>query len=533
MTGAMSKYQLSIFLYGPSGSGKSTVGRILANKLNLPFVDLDDEIESTSGMDIPSIFVREGEAGFRGREADALREIADELPQIIALGGGALTNPVNLDLVQENGEVLVLGAPLDTLLQRLKNDTVIRPLLNGDARGRLAELIDRRKDHYQSFPNQVDTTDKEPGEVAWEIQVQLGRFHLRGMASSKHPAYDVWVQAGGLDYLGGHFLSRDLRGPIALVSDENVGSLYMTRVEGALRKAGYTTASKLIPVGEAHKNLETVQQLWDFYLSARIERGSTIVALGGGVVGDLVGFSAATFLRGISWVVVPTSLLAMVDSSCGGKTGADLPQGKNLVGAFYPPAFVLADPEVLRTLPDPEFKNGMAEVIKHGVIADPFLFSSCSHVNHRAPTSTLSSLVSRGMAVKIKIIEEDPFEKGFRAALNLGHTVGHGVELTSGFNIRHGEAVSIGMVVEVGFAEKIGLALPGLRNEITSMLKTQGLPVNLPPGMEAEKIAASMKHDKKVSEGVIKFALPVGIGEVRVGVEVADWEMLLEDEIRR
>jgi len=529
----MDKTPHSIFLYGPSGSGKSTVGRILAGNLNLPFVDVDEEIETRSGMRISTIFSEEGESGFRSREAGILSEVLDGSNKVVSLGGGALTTPDNLDLVQKWGKVFVLEAPLETLLQRLREDTIVRPLLNGDARQQLQGLIDRRKDHYKSFPYQIDTSNKHPEEVAWDIQVQIGRFHLRGMASSKKPGYDVWVQAGGLDHLGDHLMRRDVGGPVALVTDENVGPIYLSRVDESLQKAGFSTASVLIPAGETHKTIDTVERLWDFYISTGVERGSTIVALGGGVVGDLVGFSAATFMRGVTWVVVPTSLLAMVDSSCGGKTGADLPQGKNLVGAFHPPAFVLADPEVLKTLPETEFRNGMAEVIKHGVIADPVLFSSCQNITLSDSTSSFSSLVSRGMAVKIRIIEEDPFEKGFRAALNFGHTVGHGVELVSGLKIRHGEAVSIGMVAEAWFAELVGMAVPGLRDEISSMLKTQGLPVSLPRGLESDAIAAAMKHDKKVAEGMVKFALPAAIGEVRVGVEVDDWEEMLKEESLR
>jgi 3-dehydroquinate synthase len=251
--------------------------------------------------------------------------------------------------------------------------------------------------------------------------------------------------------------------------------------------------------------------------------------LGGGVTGDLAGFASATWLRGLPWVAVPTSLLAMVDASMGGKTGFDLPVGKNLVGAFHPPRLVLADPDVLATLPKAEWINGMAEVIKHGVIADPGLFERCRGFQLFEDSANLAALVSRAMAVKVKIIEEDPYENGIRASLNLGHTVGHGVELASGFQLRHGEAVAIGMVVEARMAEQIGLAGTGLASEIAAVLEAVGLPTEIQADLDHETVAAAMMRDKKKACGVVKFALPAAIGDVRVGVEIDDWRSMIKN----
>jgi len=263
------------------------------------------------------------------------------------------------------------------------------------------------------------------------------------------------------------------------------------------------------------------------------------MALGGGVVGDLAGFAAGTFLRGVPWVGVPTSLLAMVDASLGGKTGADLPQGKNLIGAFYPPRLVLADPEVLETLPEAEFVSGMAEVVKHGVIDDPELFETCLdfrslcealRAREERDFGSLEEIIRRAMAVKIHIIEEDPYEKGIRASLNFGHTVGHGVELVSEFKVRHGEAVAIGMVGETRMAEQIGLAQAGLSDDIASVLNNLGLPTEIPPDLDRDAIIAAVQRDKKKADGVVRFALPAAIGKVRVGVEVNDWEAVISQQ---
>ena len=197
--------------------------------------------------------------------------------------------------------------------------------------------------------------------------------------------------------------------------------------------------------------------LWKSFLENGLDRKSTVIALGGGVVGDMAGFAASTYMRGINWIAVPTTLLSMVDASLGGKTGFDLPEGKNLIGAFYPPKLVLADPSLLLTLPERELRSGMAEVVKHGIISDPELFALCARGLDWVKNN-LEEVVKRAMAVKIKVIEEDPYEKGFRAALNLGHTVGHAVELVSKFNLRHGEAIAIGMVAEAKYSARVGLA---------------------------------------------------------------------------
>ena len=517
-------HQASIFLYGPSGTGKSTVGRILADNLNLPFVDLDDQIESQSRMSIPEIFAVETESGFRDRESQALRSVLDSGQKVIALGGGALLSPENRALAVEHGQVVVLMAPFEFLVSRLQQDQTQRPLLSGGGGARLKKQLLERGPHYHSFSSHVDTGDASPDDIALQLEVHLGMFHLRAMSSRKHPGYDVRVIPGGLDYIGEMLLVRGLNGPVVVVTDDNVGKLYLERVLNAIQRSGYDAYNITIFPGEGNKTLETVSQMWDGFMAAKIERGSTIVALGGGVVGDLAGFAAATYLRGVSWVAVPTSLLAMVDAGMGGKTGADLPKGKNLIGAFHPPRLVLADPDVLASLPRFEFINGIAEVFKHGIIDDPGLLRLCSDNTLQGSSAGMFELVRRGMAVKAKIIEDDPYEAGFRAALNYGHTIGHGVELVSKFKIRHGEAVSIGMVAEAVLAEKIGLAQRGLSKEIGKSLEHIGLPVSIPPGLDRVEIIAAMKRDKKVAGGLVKFALPAAIGDMRVGIQVENWE---------
>ena len=509
---------MHIFLYGPSGSGKSTVGSVLAQALNVSFVDLDVEIENAIGQTISDFMVERGENVFRDTETDALKKAIGNLDTVVALGGGALLREDNRSLVEAIGLVIFLDADLDTLVARLSGDEIKRPLLAGEIESKLSALLENRREHYRSFALRVDSS-QQPEKVAWDVQRLLGRYHLRGMGNE----YDVIVQENGLDGLGNMFKSRGLGGPMFVVSDSNIAPLYGERVLDSLQSAGYAVSQFVIPAGEAYKNVETVMSLWRACLEADLDRKSTILALGGGVVGDLSGFVAATFMRGCNWVCVPTTLLAMVDASIGGKTGFDLPEGKNLVGAFHPPQMVLADPEVLSTLPERELRAGLAEVVKHGVIADPELFNLCSQ-SWDVVTARLPEIVRRGMAVKVKVIEEDPYEQGIRAALNLGHTIGHAVELVSGFSLLHGEAVSIGMVAEARLAERLTVAGPGLTDALKESLTALGLPVEVPADLERDKLISTMKMDKKKKSSVVRFALPVKIGEVRVGVELENLE---------
>jgi shikimate kinase/3-dehydroquinate synthase len=507
-----------IFLYGPPSSGKSSLGLRLAESLRLPFYDLDELIESQAGASIPQIFADEGESGFRQRERVALAEVLTYNFGVVALGGGALINPESRAQAEAAGIVLCLSAPFEAIITRLEAGQGQRPLLDGDTRSRLQLLLEQRAGHYASFPLRLDTGECSLDEAVWRVQAQLGLFHVSGMGAG----YNVRVAVGDLDQLGAILSSYQLNGPLALVSDDNVARIYAERALQALGAAGYAVRAVIIPSGEQHKTIGTVNNLWGGFLEGGLERGSTVIALGGGVVGDLAGFSAATYLRGIPWVAVPTSLLAMVDASLGGKTGADLPQGKNLIGAFHPPSLVLADPQVLSSLPEDELCNGLAEVVKHGVIADPVLFELCGR-GWQAVLDQLDEIVRRAMTVKVRVIQEDPYERGRRASLNLGHTLGHAIEAASDYRLKHGQAVAIGMVYAAHLSERQGLASAGLAEGIRETLTGLGLPVEIPPGLDQQRILNAVSVDKKRLGGSVRWVLPVRIGEVRWGIEVEDW----------
>ena len=496
-----------IFLYGPSGSGKSTIGKALATHLNMPFLDSDEVLEKTAGMKISEISARHGMEKVRNFESEALMQIVANRESVIALGGGALLRDENRALVEKNGKVALLTADISTLFERLKNDSHDRPILAGDLQTQLTSYLEQRAQHYESFPIKICVDGKSTEQVAHDIQVLLGRYHLSAMGE-----YDVRV--GQIEY----WPHGDL-----IVTDENIAPYHLHKIKRAL---GREVPAVIIPSGEEHKNLDTVSHLWQSFLQNGLDRKSTIIALGGGVIGDLTGFTASSYMRGIDWIAIPTTLLSMVDASLGGKTGFDLPEGKNLIGAFHPPRKVLADPSMLETLPERELISGMAEVVKHAIISAPALFDLCQH-DINWIKSNLEEIVKRAMAVKIKIIEEDPYEKGFRAALNLGHTVGHAVELVSKFNLSHGEAISIGMVVEAKYAARVGLASRSAVEAIESTLSSLGLPTCIPDEMRREEIIRVMRVDKKKNAKAIRFALPVEIGKVEL-VDVENLDKVLE-----
>jgi 3-dehydroquinate synthase len=292
-----------------------------------------------------------------------------------------------------------------------------------------------------------------------------------------------------------------------------------------------------IDAGESNKTRQAWAGLTDQLLTNGYGRDSTIVALGGGVIGDLAGFVAATFMRGVPVVQIPTTLLAMIDASIGGKTGVDTPAGKNLVGVFHPPAGVFSDPQVLDTLPLSELRAGLAEAIKHGVIAnEPYLHAVVGAASGLlAPGGTKSdsmvSLIVPSIEIKADIVSRDEREEGLRKVLNFGHTIGHAVELVSGYSLLHGEAVAIGMALESELAERIGIARTGTSATIIKALQTAGLPTKLPAGLEGSAVIEAMRSDKKGRSGSIRFALPLRIGAM-AGADTGWTVSVGDDQLR-
>jgi 3-dehydroquinate synthase/shikimate kinase/3-dehydroquinate synthase len=512
-----------IFIYGPPGSGKSHTSRLLAKSLALPLIEMDDEIENQAGIKIADIFDREGEAGFRQRETEILRQLHHRPPSVVALGGGALLASANAAYAREHGTVICLCARLETLQSRLRFDGRKRPLLDCNRGSNLEKLLSERREHYHSFDIQLPTDELSPAEVAWEIQTLVGRFQLHAMGSS----YPVIISEGISDIPEKKEWLLPADSNAYLLADQSLFGLYKDKLNQLTTALPLHPEPILIPPGETSKSLSQLQNIWESLLSAGADRNSLLVVFGGGVIGDLGGFAAATFMRGISWVNIPTSLVAQVDAGLGGKTAINLPAGKNLVGAFYPPRAVWIDPLLLHTLPPEEFANGMAEVIKHAILGDEKLYGLCQSGPGKI-RQELKTCVRRAVAVKIKIIEQDPYERGLRQVLNFGHTIGHALENTHNFRLSHGQAVAIGMAVETYISEQIGLAETGLAKEIVGMLNEYGLPHSIPEDISIDQILHNLSYDKKRNPQGIPFALPVRIGEVRHGIQVPDLKTYLE-----
>jgi len=306
-------------------------------------------------------------------------------------------------------------------------------------------------------------------------------------------------------------------GDIAVVTNPTVGALYAEPVLAGLADAGYSTAVAEVPDGEEHKRLDTITALYRRFLEAGLDRGGLVVALGGGVVGDMAGFAAATYLRGVPFVQMPTTLLAMVDASVGGKTGVDLDEGKNLVGAFHQPRMVVIDPEVLSTLPEDELACGMAEVVKHGLIGAPALFEQLE----QGPPSDFEALVLDAVRVKVGVVERDPLERGERALLNLGHTFAHAFELVSDFAVKHGAAVGVGLVAAAKLAAVLGECGEDLVARVARAVRTQNLATRL-PGFGVDEVLEAMRHDKKRTKKHLRFIIPAAPGRCRIAEAVAD-----------
>ena len=333
------------------------------------------------------------------------------------------------------------------------------------------------------------------------------------------PSYPIYLEEGLALRCGSLFAAHGIRRAV-LISNPVVGALHGGAVRNAIREGGVEVDSLEVPDGEAYKTVQTVERLWEQLADLRADRNTALVALGGGVLGDLVGFAAATYLRGVPLVHIPTTVLAMVDSSLGGKVGVDLPQGKNLVGAFYNPRFVITDPSLLLSLPPRVFAAGMAEVIKAACIASPALFEALEAREPALGPQGLGQLIATAIDVKARVVSEDPFERGIRATLNLGHTLGHALEAGRGYHqLLHGEAVAQGLVAAIRIARILEVLEEDYEARLLTLLERYHLPTSITdPGWE--RVEGALGVDKKRVDGKLRFVLPVRVGQVTVSGDV-------------
>jgi shikimate kinase/3-dehydroquinate synthase len=513
----------NLIITGFMGSGKSSVGREVARRLRRPFVDMDDAIEGREGATIAEIFARRGEAYFRKVEKDLCRELAARRGLVIATGGGTLASVENRRLMEQEGWLICLLADIEELLERLPDDGS-RPLIAGERRMDMGTLLAQRRQSYASITLQIDTTGLAIAQVADLIVALIeDKPDVRDApvfdplrVRTPTGSYPILLGRGLLSHVGLLLRQRGVEGSVALVTSEKVAALYSPAVMASLKRAGFRTCLFTIPDGERYKSLETAQFLYRRFLEVGMDRSSTVLALGGGVITDLAGFVAATYMRGLALVTLPTTLLAVVDASVGGKVGVDLPQGKNLVGAFKQPACIVADLYALSTLPQEELCNGYAEMIKAAVIGSRALFERLELDGGAEP----AHYVREAMEVKIALVEEDPYEGGARAKLNLGHTFGHALEKLSGFTLAHGQAVSIGLAMAARLANNLGLCNAELERRIVACLARFDLPTDYRT-YEPMAIWDAMADDKKRKGHKLRFVLPRRLGHVSVTDEIS------------
>ena len=511
---------LNIVLAGPPGAGKSAVGRLLGERLDREFVDTDAVVERMAGKSIHQIFEEDGEPAFRRMETEACRQVAEPADRVIACGGGALEDEGNRALMEAGGSLVCLTAEPEALLARLGSDGS-RPLLAGEGPGEsLKALLETRQDTYGSIPVQVDTTALTVEQVADRIaDYPSSRRTVRMTAQRPRPGYEVVLGDGLITDLSTWLEHAQLSPPYMVVSDSNVAPLYEEITRSSLECSFVT-----VPAGEEHKSQETLSELYAAFIEDGLDRSGTVIALGGGVLLDTAGYAAATYMRGIRWAALPTTLLAIVDASLGGKVGINFEGGKNLIGAFHPPNIVLADLTTLTTLPEEGTRTGLAEMIKAALIGDADLFTRMES----GPTWISRGWIQRSIGIKLSVVDEDPQEHGGREVLNLGHTFAHGLEAASDYGLSHGQAVSIGLVGATRLAGALDRSDADLLDRVQHVLIRFGLPTSY-SGLDTEQILNDMKKDKKRRKGRSRFVIPLRPGKVETGIEAP--ESLIRDVI--
>lgn len=514
----------NIVFTGFMGTGKTTVGKLLAEKLGRQFIDTDELIETRQGMSIPEIFDRLGEPAFREMETGIAKELGQKEGLVISTGGRLMLDPANVAALSVNGRVFCLVATPQEILSRIEGDADHhRPLLDVPNPGeQIVELLQERKKGYQRFLK-MTTDEKQPVEITENLLNFLQK-------SQKHYSIDIpsypheFIVGNGILPFTRQLASTD--GMLVVITDTAVGDTYA-------QSCGSVDHVITIPEAARKKTLETVQTVYEQLVDIGFDRSGTIVALGGSVIGDISGFVAATYMRGVNLVQCPTSLLAMADTSIGGKNSLDLPQGKNLIGCFKQPSLVIADIATLTTLPPEELVSGMAEVIKHGLLADIDLLERIERGAWPMQTDTIHSslseiqaLVAQAIQVKISYVQKDPFDEGIRKHLNMGHTFAHAIEKISKNAVRHGEAVAMGLAAAADLSHRLGYCKEHLKERIDSVLTKVGLPNRIPDIYSPQSIIDAMSRDKKRTGQSIRLVLPEEVGKAFVTDEIDNREIL-------
>lgn len=521
----MSPHKRAIILVGMMGSGKTTIGRILAGRLGFEFRDSDAMVEAVAGKPILELFGELGEESFREMESAAIQKaIASGDEIVLATGGGAVLDPENIAALRRAGNVFWLHAETGTLIDRV-GDGARRPLWSPLS---LEAIAAKRERLYARVADAIISTDHRTEEdVAGEI-AEL----WKGCAVSR----TVTVQNGVHSYpvLYGHsILDRMatvvppgvITGRVLVVSNDMIAPLYLERVLRGFSSSDIRVSSFILPEGEENKSLLWLERLYDWGVHEGADRHTVVAALGGGVIGDIAGLFAATFMRGLPLVHMPTTLVAQVDSSIGGKVAVNHPAGKNLIGTFHHPCIVAADIDSLDSLPPRDRIAGLAEVIKHAAIMDEKYFTwleeKLESLLNKEKLPTLETVTWSGR-IKAGVVHRDPEDRGFRAVLNFGHTIGHAIESAYGYGrYRHGEAVAAGMAAAALISQRMGLLPEASRMRLIELLGRAGLPVTLPPESHTALIPA-LRRDKKAKDGRLGWVLLDDVGQAVIRDDVPD-----------
>jgi shikimate kinase/3-dehydroquinate synthase len=528
---------VDVVLVGLPGSGKSAVGRRLAQRHHVPFIDLDERIEARAGRRIPEIFEEEGEAAFRTHERAAIRELGEadttnDVARVVATGGGAVVDPRNRWSLYRGRLAVWLDGRPEVLAQRLRRSPNVRPLIVGrDPVAAVRDLAMRRERFYAAATVRINGVAEVHGVLgAVEHAVAEPRTRATKLldAETKLGRY-VLGEHISTDEIAASLGRLDARRAV-LVSEPGAWAAAGAAIADGLAARGSSVERVLLPQGEDAKRLSVIEEAARELARLRVERRDPIVAIGGGALGDAAGFLAATFLRGIPLIHVPTTLVAQIDSSIGGKTGVDLPEGKNLVGAFHQPAAVVIDVALLATLPERDRRAALGEAVKMAVLGDERLFALLEADGDAIARGdaavfergAVAELVERAGWAKVEIVSADEREEaadGGRILLNLGHSLGHAVEAAAGYrDLLHGHAVAYGLRAACAIGEAVGVTPPERSRRIGTLLDslrlaTEPLPYSL------ETVLDHLRADKKHAAGTLRWVLPAATGvEVRTDV---------------
>lgn len=533
-----------IILIGLMGAGKTTIGKKLAQHLAIPFIDSDHEIEKTAGCTIADIFEQYGEAEFRRVEHEVIRRLLKQSSIILATGGGAFMHDKTRALLKEKATTVWLHCNVDTLLERVSTHTH-RPLLNsGNKREILSNLITLRYPIYAEADLTIPCHDNSIETTLSQILLTLEQAEKMRTLPIKlsNTQYNVMIGPNLLEQAGSLLTPILSQKKVFIISDETVAALYLQTLTNSLELSQIEYETILIPPGENTKSIKYYEQVTNALLEKNIERKTPVIALGGGVTGDLSGFAAASVLRGVPFIQIPTTLLSQVDSSVGGKTGINTPTGKNLLGAFYQPQIVIADTQTLNTLPPRELLAGYAEIVKAGLINEPDFFAWCEKNGTKILSKDhhyLDEAVERACAFKARVIKNDEFEQNSngRNLLNLGHSLGHTLEAELGYDgrILHGEAVALGCCLIFKLCTRMGICPQEDTDRVLRHFKSVGLPTSIKDistELKALNLLKHLQHDKKIKNGKILFVLVNGIGKSFTSQDVNenDLHKLLTDD---